>query len=85
MQDIAASSNTEANIQNPLAPTLYTFSTFHCMTVSLAQEGEGLGTVWGRLVGRTKVWEAGFSGPIKVKEIEGDILNYYYIAKKKEE
>jgi len=48
MQDIAASSNTKENIQNPLAPTLYTFSTMHCMTVSLAQDGDGLGTVWGR-------------------------------------
>ena len=84
MQDIAASSNTEENIQNPLAPTLYTFSTLHCMTVSLAQGGEGLGTVWGRQLAEQKLREAGFSGPIEVKEIDGDILNYYYIAKKKE-
>ncbi len=84
MQDIAASSNTEENIQNPLAPTLYTFSTMHCMTVSLAQEGEGLGTVWGRQLAEQKLREAGFSGPIEVKEIEGDILNYYYVAKKRE-
>ena len=84
MQDIAASSNTEENIQNPLAPTLYTFSTLHCMTVSLAQEGEGL-VQFGGVSWQNKVGEVGFSGPIKVKEIEGDILNYYYIAKKKEE
>jgi 2-polyprenyl-3-methyl-5-hydroxy-6-metoxy-1,4-benzoquinol methylase len=36
MQDIAASSFLHENINNPLAPTLYTFSTMHCMTVSLA-------------------------------------------------
>lgn len=82
MQDIAASSNTEENMQNPLAPTLYTFSTLHCMTVSLAQGGDGLGTVWGRQVAEQKLHEAGFSGPVDVKQIDGDILNYYYLVKK---
>ena len=82
MQDIAASSNTEENIQNPLAPTLYTFSTMHCMTVSLAQDGEGLGTVWGRQMAEQKLKEVGFSGSIDIKQIDGDILNYYYLVKK---
>ena len=83
MQDIAASSNTEENIQNPLAPTLYTFSTMHCMTVSLAQGGDGLGTVWGRQLAEQKLREAGFTGVIDVKQIDGDILNYYYIVQKR--
>ena len=82
MQDIAASSNVEENIQNPLAPTLYAFSTMHCMTVSLAQGGDGLGTVWGRQMAEQMLTEAGFSGAIDVKQIDGDILNYYYVAKK---
>jgi 2-polyprenyl-3-methyl-5-hydroxy-6-metoxy-1,4-benzoquinol methylase len=82
MQDIAASSKTEENIQNPLAPTLYTFSTMHCMTVSLAQGGDGLGTVWGRQMAEQKLKEAGFSDTIDVKQVDGDILNYYYIVKK---
>ena len=82
MQDIAASSKTEENIQNPLAPTLYTFSTMHCMTVSLAQGGDGLGTVWGRQMAEQKLKEAGFSDTINVKQVDGDILNYYYIVKK---
>src|SRR5690606_5260855 len=82
MQDIAASSNVEENIQNPLAPSLYTFSTMHCMTVSLAQNGEGLGTVWGRQMAEQKLKDAGFSGPIDVKQIGGDVLNYYYVVKK---
>ena len=46
--DMAGSSYVENNIDNPMAPLLYTFSIFHCMTVSLAQGGEGLGTAWGR-------------------------------------
>lgn len=82
MQDIAASSNTEENIQNPLAPTLYTFSTMHCMTVSLAQGGDGLGTVWGRQLAEEKLREAAFSEAIDVKQIDGDILNYYYVVRK---
>jgi 2-polyprenyl-3-methyl-5-hydroxy-6-metoxy-1,4-benzoquinol methylase len=82
MQDIAASSHVHENMNNPLAPTLYTFSTMHCMTVSLAYNGEGLGTVWGKQKAEQKLREAGFSHPIEVKQIEGDILNYYYIARK---
>jgi 2-polyprenyl-3-methyl-5-hydroxy-6-metoxy-1,4-benzoquinol methylase len=82
MQDIAASSHLHENINNPLAPTLYTFSTMHCMTVSLAYNGEGLGTVWGKQKAEQKLREAGFSGPIDIRQIEGDILNYYYIARK---
>ena len=31
----------------PTAPMMYTISTMHCMTVSLAEGGMGLGTAWG--------------------------------------
>ncbi len=48
MIDIDASSELRNNLDNPLAPYLYTVSTMHCMTVSLAEGGAGLGTVWGR-------------------------------------
>jgi SAM-dependent methyltransferase len=82
MQDIAASSYVNENMSNPLAPTLYTISTMHCMTVSLASNGEGLGAVWGRQKAEQKLREAGFCGQIDVREIEGDILNYYYVTKK---
>ena len=82
MQDIAASSYVKENMSNPLAPTLYTISTMHCMTVSLASNGEGLGAVWGRQRAEKKLREASFCEQIDVKEIEGDILNFYYITKK---
>ncbi len=82
MQDIAASSKLEENIENPLAPTLYTVSTMHCMTVSLASNGEGLGAVWGRQKAQQMLKEAGFSEKIEVKQVPGDIMNYYYIVKK---
>jgi ubiquinone/menaquinone biosynthesis C-methylase UbiE len=79
--DIAASSRLEENMDHPLAPVLYSISTMHCMTVSLALNGEGLGTMWGEQKARELFAEAGFSG-IDVKQVEGDILNNYYVARK---
>lgn len=79
MQDIAASSHLHENMQSPLAPMLYTISTMHCMTVSLAYKGDGLGTVWGRQKALEMLAEAGF-GPVEVKEVPGDIANYYYVT-----
>lgn len=80
MQDIAASSHLHENMGHPLAPTIYTISTMHCMTVSLAYGGEGLGTAWGKQKALKMLAEAGF-GPVEVKEVPGDILNYYYVAR----
>ena len=79
MQDIAGSSQLEENLDHPLAPTLYAASTFHCMTVSLAQGGEGLGTMWGQQRARELLAEAGF-GEVDVQQVPGDILNLYYVA-----
>ncbi len=81
MQDIAASSKVEKNIDSLLAPILYTISTMHCMSVSLAFDGEGLGTMWGKELAVNKLTEAGFKD-IKVKNVEGDIMNYYYVSRK---
>ena len=47
MQDIKASSHVANNIGHPIGTLLYTISCMHCMTVSLAQGGEGLGAMWG--------------------------------------
>ncbi len=79
--DIAASSDVHDNKDHPLGAFLYTISTMHCMTVSLALGGEGLGTAWGEQMARELMAEAGFRD-ISVKQVEGDILNNYYIAKK---
>ncbi|MFC8449554.1 class I SAM-dependent methyltransferase [Kitasatospora sp. NPDC057223] len=81
MGDVAASSKLEENIEHPLAPALYTFSVFYCMTVSLAQGGEGLGTVWGEQTARRMLAEAGFT-QVDTHQVEGDILNLYYVARK---
>ena len=47
MIDFKFSSDIAENIGNKLAPLHYGISVMHCMTVSLAQGGAGLGTVWG--------------------------------------
>ncbi len=80
MGDVAASSLLEENIDHPLAPALYTFSTFYCMTVSLGEGGAGLGTVWGEQTARRMLAEAGF-GSVDVSRIDGDPLNQYYVAR----
>jgi len=81
MVDIAASSNVHENMDHPLGPALYAVSTMHCMTVSLALSGEGLGTMWGEQLARQKLAEAGFTN-VEVKQVPGDFLNNYYIATK---
>jgi SAM-dependent methyltransferase len=79
MVDIAASSNVEENIEHPLGPTLYAFSCLHCMTVSLALDGEGLGTARGEQKAVELLAEAGFD-QVDVRQVDGDIFNNYYVA-----
>jgi 2-polyprenyl-3-methyl-5-hydroxy-6-metoxy-1,4-benzoquinol methylase len=79
--DIGASSNVAENVDHPLGPLLYTISCMHCMTVSLALGGAGLGAVWGRQKALAMLADAGFKDVV-VKNVEGDIFNNYYIAHK---
>jgi ubiquinone/menaquinone biosynthesis C-methylase UbiE len=79
--DIGASSKLEENMDHPLGPFMYSISTMHCMTVSLAYGGVGLGTVWGEQKAREMLADAGFVD-VDVKRVEGDIMNNYYIARK---
>jgi hypothetical protein len=51
----------------------------HCLTVSLAQGGAGLGAMWGEQTARRMLVEAGFTR-VDVVRIDGDILNNYYVA-----
>ncbi len=79
MQDIAASSHVHHNLEQPFAPFLYTISTMHCMTVSLAQGGVGLGTMWGRETAQQLLTEAGFSN-VSIQQLPHDFMNDYYIT-----
>jgi ubiquinone/menaquinone biosynthesis C-methylase UbiE len=55
-----ASDHLEENI-GPMGRLLYAASTMHCMTVSLASDGEGIGTVLGPALAARMADEAGFS------------------------
>ncbi|MDP7429520.1 MAG: class I SAM-dependent methyltransferase [Alphaproteobacteria bacterium] len=79
MQDIGASSHVHGNLDHPLGPILYTTSCMHCMTVSLAQGGAGLGAMWGEQTARRMLAEAGFAS-VTVQALEHDPQNYYYVA-----
>ena len=78
MQDIKACSHLHDNKDHFVGTFLYTVSTTHCMTVSLANGGAGLGTCWGRELAERMVGEAGFS-TLETKELAHDPFNYYYI------
>ncbi len=81
MQDIRSSSHVHKNLDNPLAPFLYTISCMHCMTVSLALNGDGLGACWGEEKALEMLAEVGFED-VEVKQLPHDIMNNYYIARK---
>ena len=65
MVDFKFSSDIANNLDNRFAPIHYGISVMHCMTVSLAQGGAGLGTVWGIEKACEMLAEAGF-GDVEV-------------------
>lgn len=81
MVDIAGSSDVDRNSEHPLGPALYTVSLMHCMTVSLAQNGAGLGTMWGEELAQQMLADAGFT-TVSVEHVDGDFFNAYYVCSK---
>jgi ubiquinone/menaquinone biosynthesis C-methylase UbiE len=81
MQDIKGSSKIYNNLDHPLGPLLYTVSCMHCMTVSLAQNGEGLGAMWGEEKTREYLEKAGFAS-VEKHELAHDIQNNWYVVRK---
>ncbi|MDT0330544.1 class I SAM-dependent methyltransferase [Nocardiopsis lambiniae] len=79
MADVKASSDLHENAGLPWATFLYTVSLMHCMTVSLALGGDGLGTAWGEQKARAMLAEAGF-GRVRVEENDVDPFNNYYVC-----
>lgn len=81
MQDIKGSSDVYKNIDHPIGTFLYTVSCLHCMTVSLAQGGEGLGAMWGEEKTREYLLQAGFQS-VEKHELPHDIQNNWYVVRK---
>jgi 2-polyprenyl-3-methyl-5-hydroxy-6-metoxy-1,4-benzoquinol methylase len=79
MQDIGGTSHVHEDIEHPLGTLLYTVSCMHCMTVSLAQGGEGLGAMWGEERTRDYLSRAGFRS-ITTHRLAHDIQNNWYVV-----
>jgi hypothetical protein len=81
MQDIGGTSHIHKDVEHPFATFLYTISCMHCMTVSLAQNGEGLGAMWGEEKTREYLQKAGFRS-IQTNKLAHDIQNNWYVITK---
>jgi 2-polyprenyl-3-methyl-5-hydroxy-6-metoxy-1,4-benzoquinol methylase len=81
MQDISGTSHVHQDIEHPVGTFLYTISCMHCMTVSLAQGGEGLGAMWGEEKTRQYLERAGFRS-VTTHRLAHDIQNNWYVVTK---
>lgn len=79
-QDIDASSSHHGDLDHPIGPLLYTISCLHCMTVSLARGGEGLGAMWGRQRAQELFRKAGFS-EVETHTLDHDPQNAFYVCR----
>ncbi len=69
------------NMHEPMATYQYTVSTMHCMSVSIAGGGEGLGTAWGTERTTEFLDQAGFVD-IKVTSVRSDRSNSHFVCRK---
>lgn len=69
------------NMAEPAAAYQYTMSTMHCMSVSLAGGGIGLGTAWGKELATEYLKAAGFSS-VDTLEVRSDRTNTYFMCHK---
>jgi ubiquinone/menaquinone biosynthesis C-methylase UbiE len=81
MQEISGTGHLEKDIEHPIGTFLYTISCMHCMTVSLAENGEGLGAMWGEVKTREYLSKAGFRS-IETNKLAHDIQNNWYVVRK---
>ncbi|GAA3278538.1 class I SAM-dependent methyltransferase [Nesterenkonia halobia] len=78
-QDINTSGTHAGDLDHPLGPFIYTISTMHCLTVSLARGGTGLGAAWGRPAAEALLAESGFSS-VSTHLLPHDAQNAWYVA-----
>ena len=80
MREPRAADTIAGNLENPMAPILYSVSTLHCLTVSLAHNGAGIGTVFGEARARRMLAEAGF-GESSVHAAPGNPSDAIYVTR----
>ena len=76
-----ASSDLADMIDEPTAPFLFTMSAMHCMQVSLAYGGNGLGAAWGHQVAKQYLADAGFVDT-EMTTVREDRANNFFISRK---
>ena len=81
MVDIAAETDVAENMIHPMAPFLYTVSLMHCLPVGLADNGRGLGMMWGRKKALEMLHQAGFDD-VSVVNIPEDAFNFHFFCRK---
>ena len=81
MRDIAGTSHLDEDVALPAAPFLYTVSCLHCMPVSLAAGGLGLGAMWGSERALRMLSDAGL-GRVEVRQLPRDAMTLYFVARK---
>jgi 2-polyprenyl-3-methyl-5-hydroxy-6-metoxy-1,4-benzoquinol methylase len=81
MQDISGTSHVDKDIDHPIGTFLYAISCMHCMTVSLARGGEGVGAMWGEEKTREYLMRAGFRS-VTTHRLAHDIQNNWYVVTK---
>ena len=80
MKEPHGADDLEGNRRNPMAPILYGVSTLHCMTVSLAHDGAGIGTLLGEGLARQLLAGAGF-GDVRIHPSPpGDPADAIYVC-----
>ncbi len=84
MVEAANSSRLEGNLENPIATLMYTASTLHCIPVSRANGGPGLGLVWGEDAARALLARAGFVD-VRHFPAPGDPFNAVFVAEVRDE
>ena len=79
--DIAASSHLGENLSHPMGALFYAVSCMHCMSVSLAYGGPGLGAMWGVQQAKALLCSAGFE-ELAVHALAEDPVNNFYVARR---
>lgn len=80
MREPHAADALAANLANPMAPVLYSVSTLHCLTVSLAHGGAGIGMAFGEGHARRLLANAGF-GDVNVHQAPGHPFDAVYLTR----
>jgi len=76
-----AADRLEDNLGNPMASVMYSVSVMHCMTVSLAHAGAGIGLAFGEGHARRLLAEAGFADP-QLHPAPGQPFDVVYVTRR---